>query len=828
MAATRQTTVILVTARPADGPEIPGLEAALAASELALAPVAEEAAREAVAAAVARGDEPELLVISPSVTRPIPQARQLAAVAPGATLLFLAEGEDEASLQRELSLAPMIGIRWTLGRADDPHLPRLLGEAVESARQMKRLRTTLDRANLKIAAETTAAGANYRRLMLSDRYLSSLLDQARDAIIGADDHGQITSVNRAAERMFGRPAGAIRGSHLRSLCGGEWESSIEEVLTAVRGGRPFQLTEVLCHRSDGTSFHLEASVGLVTDEFQRPLGVSIIARDITQRKQAEEAALQNARQMEAIFRQATVGIALVDPTGRFQQVNARYSEIVGRSQEELLEMRMQDITHPDDLEVNLPLFAKLVKDGEPFAIEKRYLRPGGSCVWVNNSVSAVTDSDGRPRSVVAVTADITAKREAEAALRELANQREQLLESERVARASAEHTSRMKDEFLATLSHELRTPMNAILGWSQIIGKSPRNQSLVAQGIEVIERNSRIQAQIIDDLLDMSRIISGKVRLDVQRLDLAAVVSNAVETSLPTAEAKSIRLISVIDPLAGVAVSGDPNRLQQILWNLIHNAIKFTPKGGRVQVLLERVNSHVEISVIDNGEGIRPDFLPHVFDRFRQEDASTTRKHGGLGLGLSIVKQLTELHGGSVRVKSGGVGQGATFTVALPLTPLHPHPQEDPERRHPRTERAHPAAADPCVEIAGLRALVVDDEPDARALVKRLLEDCGATAETAGSAREAIELLGREPFDVMVSDVGMPGEDGYQLIRQVRQLEKNAAIPAIALTAYARSEDRVKAVSAGFLMHLSKPVEPAELIAMVAAATGGTGRWTDA
>jgi CheY-like chemotaxis protein/anti-sigma regulatory factor (Ser/Thr protein kinase) len=315
------------------------------------------------------------------------------------------------------------------------------------------------------------------------------------------------------------------------------------------------------------------------------------------------------------------------------------------------------------------------------------------------------------------------------------------------------------------------------------------------------------------------------VRLDVQRVDVAGVIRAAVETVRPAADAKGIRLQTVLDPHAG-PVSGDPNRLQQVFWNLLSNAVKFTARGGRVHVTLERVNSQLEVSVTDTGEGIAAAFLPHVFDRFRQADASANRRHGGLGLGLAIVKQLVELHGGTVRVKSPGVGQGATFTVALPLMAVHPEPAgSDADRRHPTAQTA-PAvlAEEQCVRIAGVRVLVADDEADARGLVRRLLEDCDAIVETVGSAAEAYDRLRGGRFDVLVSDIGMPGEDGYSLLRRVRALpaEQGGRVPAIALTAYARAEDRMKAVLAGFQLHLAKPVEPAELITMVASVSGRT------
>jgi CheY-like chemotaxis protein len=380
----------------------------------------------------------------------------------------------------------------------------------------------------------------------------------------------------------------------------------------------------------------------------------------------------------------------------------------------------------------------------------------------------------------------------------------------------------MKDEFLATLSHELRTPLNAILGWSQLLKTGGKDSADFEQGIEVIDRNARAQTQIIEDLLDMSRIISGKVRLDVQRVDLAPVVAAAVDALKPTADAKGVRLHVVLDPRAG-PVSGDPSRLQQVFWNLLSNAVKFTPRGGRVQVLLERVNSHLELSVIDTGEGISAEFLPFVFDRFRQSDASTTRQHGGLGLGLAIVKQLVELHGGSISAKSAGEGKGSTFTVALPMTVIQPDVVEPVAKRHP-TAKGTPVSVEHCADIAGLKVLVVDDEPDARALMKRLLESCHAKVIVAASAQEAVERVQSERPDVIASDIGMPGEDGYSLIRRVRALpaDQGGETPAMALTAYARGEDRVKALTAGFQYHVAKPIDPGELISLVASLAGRT------
>jgi PAS domain S-box-containing protein len=405
--------------------------------------------------------------------------------------------------------------------------------------------------------------------------------------------------------------------------------------------------------------------------------------------------------------------------------------------------------------------------------------------------------------------DISERKRAEA-------EREELLVSEQQARERAETEMRIKDEFLATLSHELRTPLNAILGWASIL-RTTENPEELAEGLEVIERNAHSQTKIIEDLLDMSRIISGNIRLDVQRVDLVTVVNAAIESMKPTAVAKTVRLTSVLDPLAS-PVSGDPGRLQQILWNLLTNALKFTPKGGRVHVVLERVNSHLEISVTDSGRGISPAFLPHVFDRFRQADASTTREERGLGLGLSIVKNLVELHGGSVRAKSPGLNQGSSFIVALPM--VSANICVDPDRTHPRAVSGEIVTEK--LDLRDVQVLAVDDEVDARRLIKRILSGCGAIVETAESGATAIRFLRKAKPDVLIMDIGMPGEDGYTVIQKVRQLAKadGGGVPAIALTAFARSEDRRRAALSGFQMHLAKPVEPSELIAMVASLAG--------
>ena len=393
------------------------------------------------------------------------------------------------------------------------------------------------------------------------------------------------------------------------------------------------------------------------------------------------------------------------------------------------------------------------------------------------------------------------------------------LSAERAARTEAERIGRMKDEFLATLSHELRTPLNAILGWSQLLRAGPSDAEELNDGLETIERNARAQTQLIEDLLDMSRIISGKILMRIQAVDPAGIVNAAVATVTPAAVSKGVRLVARLDRTR-VEMWADPNRLQQIVWNLVSNAIKFTPQHGTVEVALQLTGAQAQIKVTDTGRGINADFLPHVFERFRQADSKTTRESGGLGLGLAIVKSLVELHGGSIRAESDGPRTGSTFTVTLPLGAESADESDGPLPRPTATialKPAGPATAD----LAGIKVLVVDDEPDARNLACRILQQSSATVITAGSALEALLLLESDNPDVLVSDIGMPVTDGYELLKSIRSLgtARHRDIPAIALTAFARSEDRARALDAGYSAHIAKPVEAAELVAAVVSVT---------
>ncbi|HEY9667093.1 MAG TPA: ATP-binding protein, partial [Coleofasciculaceae cyanobacterium] len=569
----------------------------------------------------------------------------------------------------------------------------------------------------------------------------------------------------------------------------------------------------------------EQQIKVELDEFYPPLntwfelriyptvdGLSVYFHDINERKQAEAALRESEAKFRTIADTMPQIVWSTTTDGYHDYFNQRWYEYTGMPHTHDQGWNWKDYLHPDDYDRAVEIWQHSLKTGEPYEVEYRFRRAeDGAYRWFIGRALPIRDEQGQVIRWFGTCTDIDEQRR-------LLEQREKWLERERAARTESERVSRMKDEFLATLSHELRTPLNAILGWSQLLRKGGLKPEMVEQGMNTIDRNVRMQAQLIEDLLDMNRIISGKIRLDVQRVDLVSVIEAALETVRLAAEAKEIRLQKVLDSLAGV-VSGDPARLQQIVWNLVSNAIKFTPKGGRVLVILERVRSHVEISVIDTGQGIEPEFLPYVFERFRQADGSTTRRHGGLGLGLSIVRSLTELHGGTVRAESAGAGLGAAFVVALPLVAVHAKTVEPEELT---LETVDNASTDPdAPKLSGINVLVVDDEPDARQLIQVILEQAQASVITAGSTVQALELLESHRPDVLVSDIGMPEADGYQFIRQVRSLPpaQGGKIPAVALTAYARQEDRKLALLSGYQMHITKPVEPSELIAVISSLT---------
>ncbi len=662
------------------------------------------------------------------------------------------------------------------------------------------------------------------------RALEIMLSGIKDFAYALDRNGRFIYVNKALLDLWGLPLEQAVGKNFFDLhYPDDLAAKLQRQIQQVIETKQVLVDETPYTSPSGQGGYYEYIFSPVLSPDGEVVAVAGSTRDYTERKRTEQALLQasaealaaaeaNAK-FRAFFDQGTYFAGVMTLDGTLIEANRLSLDACGFTRENIIGKKFWECGWWNRSPVLMEMIragTMQASAGQLFRKETTYFIADGTERHVDLTLAPVMDNTGRVLFIAPTGIDITDRKR-------LTDEREHLLEAERSARAEAERTSRIKDEFLATLSHELRTPLSAILGWTQILTSGSKDPTDLSEGLKTIERNARAQTQIIDDLLDMSRIISGKVRLDIQRIDLASIVQAAVETTIHAANAKGVRIHTVLDPLAGL-VSGDPNRLQQVFWNLLTNAIKFTPKGGSVQVRLERVNSHLEVSVTDTGEGIAPEFLPHVFDRFRQADASTTRRHGGLGLGLSIVKQLVELHGGSIHVRSNGLGQGATFIIDLPMTVLHGDAEPQAQRRHPRSSPLLIGLPQVWANIEGVRVLVVDDEPDARALIKRLLEDSGASVTTAAESSEATQLIQSGNFDVLISDIGMPREDGYALIRRIRSLDPSTGgnIPAIALTAYGRPEDRVKAVSAGFHMHITKPVEPAELITLVAAAAGRT------
>ncbi len=472
--------------------------------------------------------------------------------------------------------------------------------------------------------------------------------------------------------------------------------------------------------------------------------------------------------------------------------NKSAERIFGYSAEEIVGHPVTMLIPSGRQDEETQIIATLKKGGRVDHFETVRVRKDGSPLEVSLTISPVKDLHGRVIGASKIARDITGRRLAEA--------------QARAAVEEVQKQSRIKDEFIATLSHELRTPLQSILGWVQLLRHEKPTTAELAEGLEVIERNVTAQSRIVEDLLEMNRLMSGKIRLDMAPVDLSKVIEEALDSVMPSALTKEITIRKIL-AVPSPPVTGDAGRLQQVLWNLLTNAIKFTPRKGAITVQLTRVDSHMEIEVTDNGIGISEDFLPYVFDRFRQADGSTTRRHGGLGLGLAIVKNLVELHGGGVTVESAGTGAGSTFKVVLPVAAAIPVPEDDSGVHY----SSGPILSE---SLKGVEVLVVDDDPDARSLISRILEKAGATVLHAGSGADALTILEQSHPRLIISDIGMPGMDGHAFIAMVRNHPDNAVarIPALALTAYSRIEDRMKAITAGFQMHIGKPVGAAELL----------------
>jgi PAS domain S-box-containing protein len=677
--------------------------------------------------------------------------------------------------------------------------------------------------------------------------LSAIIRSSDDAIVSKDLNSIVTSWNPAAERMFGYTAAEMIGRSIRTIIPDDRQYEEDEVLARIRAGEAVDHFETIRRRKDGSFINISLSISPVRDEAGTIVGASKIARDITELIHARDLEERNRRQaaflsrLTATFatslepRQILASLAelsvpyfadwcavdVVQEGGRIERIAQAH---VDPAKEDVVARLRQGHENPRTpmsptyvIRSNEPSIVLDVTDaalvsaagGDDEAL--RILRSLGLLSYLCLPLTV----QGRTMGAITLARSDSGRRfdEEDVRIAEDAASRAALAVDNARAYEGLQAANQLKDEFLATLSHELRTPLNAILGYSRMLRSGILKEDRREQALETLERNASSLTQMVEDVLDVSRIAAGKIRLHVQAVDLATVLRDALATITPAADAKGVRLEPIFEAHIG-PVSGDPDRLQQVFWNLLSNAVKFTPRGGRVQMRLQRVNSHVEVTVSDTGSGIREDFLPHLFERFRQGDSTTTRMHGGLGLGLAIAQRIVELHGGRIEAFSPGEGKGATFRVQLPIMIVHA--EVEPERRvHPRVETRRAPAAFPT--LPDICVLAVDDDPDALALVREILETAGARVRTATSGRAALESIEADVPDVLVSDLGMPGMDGFEMIQRIRKMEGPAReLPAAALTAYARSEDRAKALRLGFEMHLAKPIDPSELVAAVA------------
>jgi PAS domain S-box-containing protein len=650
-----------------------------------------------------------------------------------------------------------------------------------------------------------------------DRY-RALTELSPQLVFMSRADGFITYVNQWGLDFTGRSLSELQGDGWSECIHPEYRDRVYEAwMTATSHVSDYNI-EILFRRADGVYrwlYNRALPVTNDTGEIEYWIGVAI---DITDRKQAELAlreseaiARTRAEELEALMEVVPVGIWLAhDPDCRQVTVNRAAYNLMRAEPGDPTTATSADGVYPfkfklqskgQDIPAEELSLQKAGRTGQEIIQEAELVFEDGVVHYMYGRAVPLRNEAGNVRGVIGAYVDISERKQAEA-------EREQLLAREQAAREEAERANRIKDEFLAVLSHELRSPLNPILGWSRLLQNGKLDESKTKQALATIERNAKLQSELIEDLLDVSRILQGKLSLTVSSVNLASTIQSAIETVRLAAEAKSIAIETRLDPKAGL-ISGDLTRLQQVVWNLLSNAVKFTPIGGRVTVQLEQVNAYAQIIVRDTGKGISPDFLPYVFDYFRQADSTTTRKFGGLGLGLAIVRHLVELHGGTVRVESPGEGQGATFTVRLPLmlTPSNLN-QSESLPKHP-------------LDLSGIRILVVEDEIDARELLMFLLEQQGAQVIAATSAHEALLLLTQSRPNILISDIGMPDMDGYMLIQQVRKLtpEQGGQIPAIALTAYAGEINQQQALAAGFQKHISKPVEPEELFHLISSLT---------
>ncbi|MEO7190590.1 MAG: PAS domain S-box protein [Vicinamibacterales bacterium] len=645
----------------------------------------------------------------------------------------------------------------------------------------------------KIARDITER----RRLERVAQHFAAIVASSDDAIISKDLDGTVVSWNPAAERLFGYTASEMIGQSIRVIIPSDRQGEEGHVLGSVKRGETVDHFETIRRRKDGSLIPISLTVSPIRTPGGELIGASKIARDLSRIKRAQSDAVHLA----AIVDSSDDAIVSKDLNSIVTSWNGAAERMFGYTAAEMVSQSIRKII-PQDRQQEEDTVLSRIRSGQRVEhFETIRQRKDGTLVPVSLTVSPIRDENGTILGASKIARDISDRERAE-------HERQRLL-------AIARNASRLKDDFLATLSHELRTPLNAIVGYVRMLQSDLLTGDKRRRAMDTISRNVTSLTQIVEDVLDVSRIVAGKLRLDVQSVDLGPIVVTALETVRPAADAKGVQLTTIIDPRTP-SVSGDPERLQQILWNILSNAVKFTGRGGKVQTRLEQVNSSIEITVSDTGIGIPPEFLPHVFDRFRQADSGIDRASGGLGLGLAIARHLVELQGGRIFADSEGAGKGSSFRVELPRrvadTPVTSLPRE-----HPQSPREELHIDVP--QLHGTRILAVDDDRDALALVREILEATGATVVTADSGQEALAALERSVPHVLLADLGMPHMTGLELIDRIRHADNPQirAVPAAALTAYARSEDRTKALRCGFQLHLSKPVDPGELMAAMAA-----------
>ena len=639
----------------------------------------------------------------------------------------------------------------------------------------------------------------------ADAYLAAIVASARDGIISTDLDGVIQTWNPAAHRILGYAASEVIGKNISILIP---ESAIEEhdrVTVAIQRGQDFEPWRTVRIRKDGRRIVVSMNMSPIHDEAGHIVGVSRIIRDLTAKAEQDE-------YLASIVASSDDAIISKSIDGIIRSWNRGAEKIFGYSADEMIGQTMLTLMPAGRESEEAAILGRLARGERVDHFQTLRRHKDGHLIDVSVTISPIYGPDGAVIGASKVARDITA-------FKQLARERERLLASEQAARQEAVQANRAKDEFLATLSHELRTPLNAIMGWAQILQLTPPSGDDLNRAMETIERNARAQTRLIDDLLDMSRIVSGQLLLDVETIDLQEMLRGSLESARPIAEPQGVTLEADIDD-EPINIRGDATRLQQVVWNLISNAMRHTPRGGTVTVSLDRTDDRIRIAVADTGQGIPQDFLPRLFNRFTQADGSATRRHGGLGLGLAIVRHLVEMHGGSVQADSPGEGQGATFTVELPFE--HEFSDRQPNLLEQQMKSVVPSSRSIGIDLRGVRILVVDDEDDTRVLVRRLLEAAGARVSTAASANHALDVLKRERPHVLITDISMPEHDGYELLTRVRQLpdDQGGTIPALALTAYAGAEHRKRALATGFQAHITKPVDAIELLSIVGNAIG--------